>query len=196
MLGHIGARGTAYWNVRLLDHIFDFDEIRRFLMVKLLVHAGVGLDDAEPAAAALAKAASERFPRESDIFHFAMPGLRERLERLRDAGFLLGVASNNDGALEAQLENVGVRDLFEVRLDSGIEGVAKPDPEFLLRAARRMDVEPGDCLYIGDIDRVDGAAARGAGMHFALLDPLAQPRASKPRTIRDLDEVTRIANAI
>ena len=27
-LGHIGARGTAYWNVRLLDHLYDFDEIR------------------------------------------------------------------------------------------------------------------------------------------------------------------------
>jgi alanine dehydrogenase len=28
ILGHVGARGTAYWNVRLLDHLFDFDEIR------------------------------------------------------------------------------------------------------------------------------------------------------------------------
>jgi alanine dehydrogenase len=28
ILGHIGARGTAYWNVRLLDHLFAFDEIR------------------------------------------------------------------------------------------------------------------------------------------------------------------------
>jgi len=27
-LGHVGARGTAYWNVRLLDHIFKFDSIR------------------------------------------------------------------------------------------------------------------------------------------------------------------------
>jgi ornithine cyclodeaminase len=27
-LGHIGARGTAYWNVRLLDRLFHFDEIR------------------------------------------------------------------------------------------------------------------------------------------------------------------------
>ncbi|MEX2295874.1 MAG: ornithine cyclodeaminase family protein [Dongiaceae bacterium] len=27
-LGHIGARGSAYWNVRLLDHLFGFDEIR------------------------------------------------------------------------------------------------------------------------------------------------------------------------
>lgn len=28
ILGHVGARGTSYWNVRLLDRIFDFDEIR------------------------------------------------------------------------------------------------------------------------------------------------------------------------
>ena len=28
VLGHVGARGTAYWNVRLLDHLFDFTEIR------------------------------------------------------------------------------------------------------------------------------------------------------------------------
>ncbi len=28
VLGHIGARGTSYWNVKLLDSVFDFDEIR------------------------------------------------------------------------------------------------------------------------------------------------------------------------
>ncbi|MDB5397872.1 MAG: ornithine cyclodeaminase [Rhodospirillales bacterium] len=28
ILAHIGARGTAYWNVRLLDRFFNFDEIR------------------------------------------------------------------------------------------------------------------------------------------------------------------------
>jgi len=28
ILGHVGARGTAYWNVRLLDRLFHFDAIR------------------------------------------------------------------------------------------------------------------------------------------------------------------------
>ena len=28
VLGHIGARGSSYWNVRLLDSLFHFDEIR------------------------------------------------------------------------------------------------------------------------------------------------------------------------
>jgi ornithine cyclodeaminase len=28
ILGHVGARGTSYWNIRLLDRLFDFDVIR------------------------------------------------------------------------------------------------------------------------------------------------------------------------
>ncbi len=28
ILAHIGARGTAYWNIRLLCHLYDFDEVR------------------------------------------------------------------------------------------------------------------------------------------------------------------------
>jgi alanine dehydrogenase len=28
ILGHVGARGTSYWNIRLLNHFFDFEEIR------------------------------------------------------------------------------------------------------------------------------------------------------------------------
>ena len=28
VMGNIGARGSSYWNVRLLDHLFDFEEIR------------------------------------------------------------------------------------------------------------------------------------------------------------------------
>ena len=28
ILGHVGARGTSYWNIRLLDRLFGFDEIR------------------------------------------------------------------------------------------------------------------------------------------------------------------------
>lgn len=28
LLGHLGSRGTAFWNVVLLDHLYDFQEIR------------------------------------------------------------------------------------------------------------------------------------------------------------------------
>jgi HAD superfamily hydrolase (TIGR01549 family) len=165
------------------------DEIRLMLMRGLLASAGG--DQVETIAAQLARQAAIDFPREGDIFHWAMPGIRQRLLRLQAAGFAIGVASNNDGSLQSQLERVGIDDLLPVRLDSAVEGVAKPDPELLLRAARALGVDPPDCLYVGDLDRVDGAAARAAGMHFALLDPLAQPRPAKPRCIADLDQIHR-----
>jgi FMN phosphatase YigB (HAD superfamily) len=71
-------------------------------------------------------------------------------------------------------------------MDSGVEGVAKPDPELPLRAARALEVTPARCLFVGDVDRVDGAAARAAGMQFALLDPLGQERPARPLVIGGL----------
>jgi putative hydrolase of the HAD superfamily len=118
-----------------------------------------------------------------------MPGIEAKLRRIKGAGFILGCASNNDDALEAQLTSVGVCHLFSTLKDSGREGVAKPDPELLLRAARDLQVPPELCVYIGDVDRVDGQAARAAGMAFALLDPLCQKRPQNPLCIRDLDQI-------
>jgi len=161
-------------------------EIRVWFFSHLLAHAG--LRQAELIGRRLAEQAQECFPRESDIYHWAMPGVREELEGLRRAGYLLGMASNNDGALCDQLRCVGIYDLFSpaALMDSGVEGVAKPDPELPLRAARALGVPPARCLFIGDVDRVDGAAARAAGMPFALLDPLGQGRPARPLVIGGL----------
>jgi 2-phosphoglycolate phosphatase len=41
---------------------------------------------------------------------------------------------------------------------------AKPHPEPLFEAARRLDVQPGHCMYVGDDER-DIMAGRAAGMH-------------------------------
>jgi phosphoglycolate phosphatase len=40
---------------------------------------------------------------------------------------------------------------------------AKPHPEPLLEAARRLRVQPGQCIYVGDDER-DIVAGRAAGM--------------------------------
>jgi HAD superfamily hydrolase (TIGR01549 family) len=166
-------------------------EMRSWFFARMLRHCGLGAPAAAVLGRSLAEQALARFPRESDIYHWAMPGLREALAGLRACGFRLGVASNNDGALRAQLASVGVLDLFEPEAlkDSGIEGTSKPDPELLLRCARSLGVDPARCLFVGDLDRVDGAAARGAGTAFALLDPLAQPRASQPWIIASLGAI-------
>ncbi len=161
----------------------------RTWMLRYLLGEALPAEEIERVGPTIAELSVEQYPGEGALWYWAMPGRREQLLALRELGYELAVASNNDGSLEGQLETTGLIDLFEVRLDSGVEGVSKPNPELLLRAARALQIPPGRCLYVGDLDRVDGAAARGAGMAFALLDPVGRPRETRPITIAALDEI-------
>lgn len=98
------------------------------------------------------------------------PEVPGALERLRASGVRLGMISNSEGAIEALLERVGLRGWFEVVLDSGLEGVSKPDPEIFLRAVDRMGVSPHQAVYVGDVPAVDVEGARGAGLGAILID--------------------------
>lgn len=177
----LDRRGIALINVETRTWML------RYLLADALPPAEI-----ERVAPLIAELSVEQYPGEGALWYWAMPGRRAQLEALRAAGYRLAVASNNDGSLEGQLETTGLSDLFEARLDSGVEGVSKPDPELLLRAAQALGVPAEDCLYVGDIDRVDGVAARGAGMAFALLDPLGQPRGTEPTIIGSFAEIPAI----
>jgi len=102
------------------------------------------------------------------------PGTEGALRHLRETGYRLGVVSNADGRVEALLERVGLRGLFEFVMDSHVEGMEKPDPEIFLAACRRLGVEPSRCLYVGDLYHVDVLGARRAGLRAILLDPLGR----------------------
>ncbi|HYC33097.1 MAG TPA: HAD-IA family hydrolase, partial [Gemmatimonadales bacterium] len=91
-------------------------------------------------------------------------GTRKTLERLREAGLRLGVVSNSDGRVEAALEAAGLRDCFDVVVDSGLLGVEKPDPAIFNAALARMRVAPHEALYVGDLYHVDVVGARAAGI--------------------------------
>lgn len=97
---------------------------------------------------------------------------RTVLDDLAAQGFLLGVVSNSNGKVGDLLRGARLADRFGVVVDSGIEGIEKPDPRLFLRAAERLGVAPGECAYIGDLFAVDVEGARRAGMHGVLLDPV------------------------
>lgn len=99
------------------------------------------------------------------------PGTREALERLLERGHRLGVISNADGRVEALLRDVGLRDLFEFVIDSHVVGVEKPDPRIFREGTTRLGLDPGECLYVGDLYPVDVVGARGAGLEAVLVDP-------------------------
>jgi putative hydrolase of the HAD superfamily len=100
-------------------------------------------------------------------------GTREALDRLRAGGLRLGVVSNSDGRVEEALIAAGLRDCFEVVLDSALVGVEKPDPAIFRAALDALGVAPAEALYVGDLYDVDVLGARAAGMQAVLLAPAA-----------------------
>jgi len=61
------------------------------------------------------------------------------------------------------LKSAGVDKLFEVIITSDDVANRKPDPNPLIECAKRLDVNPGKCVYVGDT-RTDMQAGKAAGM--------------------------------
>lgn len=93
------------------------------------------------------------------------------LRRLRKAGLRLGVVSNSDGRVDQALAAAGLREYFDVVVDSDLAGVEKPDPRIFSFAIEALGLRPDEVLYIGDIYEVDVVGAEAAGLHAALVDP-------------------------
>jgi putative hydrolase of the HAD superfamily len=117
----------------------------------------------------------EQLHRENHLWCRLAAGTREALDRLRAGGLRLAVVSNSDGRVEEALVAAGLRDCFDVVLDSALVGVEKPDPAIFRAALAALGVAPAEALYIGDLYDVDVVGARAAGMEAVLLVPDAAP---------------------
>lgn len=113
---------------------------------------------------AIAEQAYEVFFRarnELDLF----ADVRPALERLRPR-YALATLSNGN----ADLELIGLADLFEVSLNARQIGAAKPDRRCFECLARALRAPPEAILYVGDDPWLDVAAARAAGLRTAWVN--------------------------
>jgi phosphoglycolate phosphatase len=93
-----------------------------------------------------------------------LPGVGEALGRMRGAGFRLGIATNGEGSsAEAMVRVLGVDHLFDVVVGAGDVVEAKPAPDMILLACRRVGVAPGEAVFVGDSPE-DMLAGREAGV--------------------------------
>jgi histidinol-phosphate phosphatase family protein len=128
-----------------------------------------------------------------------MPGARQALDRLRDAGIPTGVVSNQSGIARGLLSrdqvdavNRRVEDLlgplgpWAVCPHGPEDGCAcrKPGPDLVLQAAAGLGVEPGRVAVVGDIG-ADVEAARAAGARGVLVPNAA----TRPEEVAAADEV-------
>jgi HAD superfamily hydrolase (TIGR01509 family) len=154
-----GAAARAVEEVRAVDR-----ERARVYLEALFTEAGVPAARMEEVSACLQRLHGERH-----LWGRTAEGTRAALDRLRSAGLRLGVVSNSDGRVEEALEAAGLRDRFDVVLDSALVGVEKPDPAIFRAALAALGVRPEQALYVGDLYEVDVVGARAAGMEAVLL---------------------------
>jgi 2-phosphoglycolate phosphatase len=103
---------------------------------------------------------AERLLHSTQVFDAMQPVL----DRLDAAGLPWGIVTNKAMRFTAPLvEGLGLAQRDRVVIAGDTTPHAKPHPEPLLEAARRLGVAAGACAYIGD-DHRDMQAGRAAGM--------------------------------
>jgi putative hydrolase of the HAD superfamily len=98
-------------------------------------------------------------------------GTLQALQRVRDAGYTVGVVSNADGRVASFLDFAGLTDMLDFVVDSGAVGVEKPDPRIFALACERAGVAPDEAVHVGDVYEIDVIGARAAGVYPLLIDP-------------------------
>ncbi len=94
---------------------------------------------------------------------YLYPGVAETLRHLKRAGYPLGSVTNKAQQFTIPLlEQLGIRDCFEIVISGDSLPRKKPDPLPLLHAAEFFHVAPRDALMVGD-SVSDVRAARAAG---------------------------------
>jgi HAD superfamily hydrolase (TIGR01662 family) len=96
-----------------------------------------------------------------------IPGADTILRNLSSRGLKIGlVTSTQRQYLKNKmrpLESAGVDTLFEIIITSDDAHKRKPAPEPLLECAKRLQVNPDKCIYVGDT-QIDIKAGKAAGM--------------------------------
>tara|TARA_B100000989_G_C19375776_1_gene399383 strand:+ start:34 stop:711 length:678 start_codon:yes stop_codon:yes gene_type:complete len=92
-------------------------------------------------------------------------GAGDALITLSDAGYLIGITTNKGRAgLTSLLERHELTSLLDVTVTPN-ETTAKPAPDMVIEAMRRVGVEKHRCVLVGDT-RTDAGCARNAGIQF------------------------------
>lgn len=115
------------------------------------------------------------------------------LQGLSQAGYRMGVVSNFYGNVATLCREFGYNSVFQVIIDSAVEGVRKPDPKIYALALERLQTSAANTLMVGDNFDRDILPARSLGMKTAWLignQKRQAPDASKvDMVLKSLDEL-------
>lgn len=113
------------------------------------------------------------------------------LERITARRPLASLTNGN-----ADLQRIGIHAHFAHHVCARDTGVAKPDPQIFLAAARQLGVPPQQIMHVGDDPELDIVGARNAGLRTAWINraKLPWPAELGPPPELDLSDLTALAD--
>lgn len=96
-------------------------------------------------------------------------GVQAAVQRLKDAGYRVGICTNKpEGLAETLMQRLGLRDMFGALIGADTLPVRKPDPAPYLETVARVGGNPARSVLIGDTV-TDRETARAAGVPSVLV---------------------------
>lgn len=86
------------------------------------------------------------------------------LQKLKSAGFRLGIIANQPATVAESLKRDGLYELFDFVGISAIVGLEKPKPEFFSFVANKLELPPADIVHVGNRVDNDVKPAKSIGM--------------------------------
>jgi HAD superfamily hydrolase (TIGR01509 family) len=151
----------------------DFTTVRRLIGMggeKLVPTVRPGWTSASGLGAAVDRRKKEIFARTHLPRLRAFPGARRMVQRARDDGFRVAVASSAESELLAHLLRIAdVDDLIEKRTGSSDVDHSKPDPDVVHAALHRLHMPAANAVMVGDTPYDIEAAKRAGVASIAVL---------------------------
>lgn len=122
-------------------------------------------------------------------------GFGSAIDEMRAKGVKVALISNSEGMLDRLFRDLGIRDHFDLLVDSGIAGVEKPDARIFEIALNELGVARDRTLHLGDTFTTDILGAQNAGIRYALIDPFGHYEGRHPDVPR-APGVVEVARAI
>lgn len=134
-----------------------------------LLPAATGIEIDSDLGKALGDRRWEIFQRDYLLNLRPTPGARDLVQRMKDDGLELIVASSASGEeLGALMEAAQVADLFEKTTSSSDAEESKPDPDIVQAAVKKSGMKPDELIMLGDTP-YDVQAAIGAHVNLVGL---------------------------
>jgi HAD superfamily hydrolase (TIGR01549 family) len=124
----------------------------------------------------------------ANVFRRPIAGMVELARELAGQGTRVAVVSNSEGALAELLAEIGIADAFEVIVDSGRLGIAKPDPRIFDHALAELGARDAEPVHVGDSWSADVQGALAAGWRAVWFGRSAHP-VDDPRVAHARDAV-------